>query len=52
MLKPLMLAILLLCFAASAQAQRIYKCTDAKGKVYVTQTPPPECLGRRGGGNR
>ncbi len=31
----------------NAQAQgRIYKCTDAKGKVYVTQTPPPECLGR------
>jgi hypothetical protein len=32
-------------FAAEA-ASRIYKCTDAKGKVYVTQTPPPECLGR------
>jgi hypothetical protein len=46
MLKPLTLAIVLLCFAASAQAQRIYKCTDAKGKIYVTQTPPPECLGR------
>lgn len=22
------------------------KCTDAKGKVYYTQTPPPECFGR------
>ncbi len=29
-----------------AQTARIYKCTDAKGKTYVTQTPPPECLGR------
>ena len=33
--------------AASALAQtRMIKCTDAKGKVYYTQTPPPECLGR------
>ena len=31
---------------AAEAANRIYKCTDAKGKVYVTQTPPPECLGR------
>lgn len=31
---------------AGEAANRIYKCTDAKGKVYVTQTPPPECLGR------
>lgn len=31
---------------AAESANRIYKCTDAKGKVYVTQTPPPECLGR------
>lgn len=29
-----------------AQTKRIYKCTDAQGKTYVTQTPPPECLGR------
>ena len=33
--------------AADALAQsRMYKCTDAKGKVYYTQTPPTECLGR------
>ena len=31
---------------AGESANRIYKCTDAKGKVYYTQTPPPECLGR------
>jgi len=31
---------------AAEPASRIYKCTDAKGKVYFTQTPPPECLGR------
>ena len=31
----------------SAQAtQKIYRCVDAKGKTYVTQTPPPECLGK------
>ena len=36
------------CLAAStAQAQgRMYKCVDAKGKTYYTQTPPAECLGR------
>src|SRR6185436_14440661 len=33
--------------AGSAQAQsRMYKCVDAKGKTYYTQTPPAECLGR------
>lgn len=37
------------CLAAAADAlaqSRMYKCTDAKGKVYYTQTPPSECLGR------
>jgi Domain of unknown function (DUF4124) len=24
----------------------LYKCTDASGKVYYTQLPPRECLGR------
>jgi hypothetical protein len=24
----------------------MYKCTDARGKVYYTQVPPRECLGR------
>jgi len=47
MFKTLSLAFVLLCVTAgSAQAQRMYKCTDAKGRVFVTQTPPPECLGR------
>jgi hypothetical protein len=31
---------------ALAQSQRMYKCIDAKGKVYYTQMPPAECLGR------
>ena len=31
---------------ATAQLLRMYKCVDAKGKVYYTQVPPPECLGR------
>ena len=37
-----------MCLAtATAQAQgRMYKCVDAKGKTYYTQTPPSECLGR------
>lgn len=47
MLKTLSLGFVLLCIAAgSAQAQRMYKCTDAKGRVFITQTPPAECLGR------
>jgi hypothetical protein len=29
-----------------AQAQKMYKCVDAKGKVYYTQLPPAECAGR------
>jgi hypothetical protein len=40
---------LLLCATAPALAQtpqRMYKCVDAKGKVYYTQLPPRECLGR------
>ena len=42
-----MLATIAIFMATGAHAQgRIYKCTDAKGKVFVTQTPPPEYLGR------
>lgn len=44
------LTVLLLAIAAitevSAQSPKIYRCVDAKGKTYVTQTPPPECLGK------
>src|SRR3972149_12165347 len=33
--------------AAPASAQtHLYKCKDAKGKTYYTQTPPTECLGK------
>jgi hypothetical protein len=46
-------AVLLFSFAVVAPAlaqqpapQRMYKCVDAKGKVYYTQVPPRECLGR------
>jgi len=31
---------------AQQSPQRMHKCTDAKGKVYYTQMPPAECLGR------
>lgn len=27
-------------------AQKMYKCIDAGGKTFYTQTPPKECLGR------
>ncbi len=36
----------LLAVAPAAAQERMYKCVDAKGKVYYTQVPPPECLGR------
>jgi chromosome segregation ATPase len=44
-------AVLLISFTVLAPAlaqapQRMYKCVDAKGKVYYTQVPPRECLGR------
>ena len=43
--------VLFICSAVLAVApataqQRMYKCVDAKGRVYYTQVPPPECLGR------
>ncbi len=36
----------LLAVAPAAAQQRMYKCVDVRGKVYYTQVPPPECLGR------
>ena len=43
----LTLAALLALAAASASAQtRMYKCIDAKGHPYYTQTPPLECTGK------
>jgi len=36
----------LLAVAPAAAQERMYKCVDARGKVYYTQMPPPECLGR------
>jgi Domain of unknown function (DUF4124) len=44
--------LLSLAFIAPALAQQpptplhMYKCKDANGKVYYTQVPPRECLGR------
>jgi hypothetical protein len=41
------IAIVACLAAGTAQSQgRMYKCVDAKGKTYYTQTPPSECLGR------
>ena len=45
-LKIAILAILMVLASASAFAQPLYKCKDAKGKTYYTQTPPTECLGK------
>jgi hypothetical protein len=47
--QALMLVLLSAMFApalAQQGPQRMYKCVDAKGKVYYTQVPPRECLGR------
>lgn len=41
-----LLCLGLLAAAPAAAQQRMYKCVDAKGKVYYTQVPPAECLGR------
>jgi hypothetical protein len=40
------LCSMVLALAPAAAQERMYKCVDAKGKVYYTQVPPPECLGR------
>src|SRR5256714_9062022 len=42
----MLLCCTLLAVAPPAAQERMYKCGDAKGKVYYTQVPPPECLGR------
>ena len=39
-------AAALLFSAHTAAQQRMYKCADDKGKVYYTQVPPKECLGK------
>jgi hypothetical protein len=45
----LLIAALSCCGMALGQTpqatSRMYKCTDAKGKTYYTQTPPKECQG-------
>jgi glutaredoxin len=40
MMKPLLAAVLL-CAVAVAQAQQLYRWTDEKGRVHITDTPPP-----------
>lgn len=46
-LNILIIASFLALAAAPASAQsHMYKCKDAKGKTYYTQTPPAECLGK------
>jgi hypothetical protein len=39
-------ALLALAASPALAQQRLYKCKDDKGKLYYTQTPPPECLGK------
>ena len=51
-MKTLRIAVLscvtlaVLCAGTALGQTRMYKCVDEKGKVYYTQTPPKECLGR------
>lgn len=40
------LAVFAFACAGPASAQRMYKCVDDKGRVYYTQVPPRECLGK------
>ncbi len=42
----ILVAMLALAAAQPALGQKMYKCIDAKGKVYYTQLPPSECLGK------
>jgi len=42
----MLLCSTLLAAGPAAAQERMYKCVDARGKVYYTQVPPPECLGR------
>ena len=48
---PKLLVALLIALAAiadaSAQSPKIYRCVDAKGKTFVTQTPPRNALEKR-----
>jgi hypothetical protein len=46
--RNILIAGILLALAAAPVSgqQRLYKCKDAKGKTYYTQTPPTECLGQ------
>ncbi len=43
---PLLFALAAIADASAQTTQKIYRCVDAKGKTYVTQTPSPECLGK------
>jgi len=48
-LKSIVVVLGLLLALASAPAsaqQRMFKCKDAQGKTYYTQTPPAECQGK------
>jgi hypothetical protein len=48
-LKPIVIVLGLLLGLATAPApaqQRMFKCKDAQGKTYYTQTPPAECQGK------
>ncbi len=42
----MLFALVAMTDVGAQSAQKIYRCVDGKGKTYVTQTPPPECLGK------
>jgi len=42
----MLFALVAMTDVGAQSTQKIYRCVDAKGKTFVTQTPPPECLGK------
>jgi hypothetical protein len=42
----MLFALLAMTEVCAQSTPKIYRCVDAKGKTFVTQTPPPECLGK------
>jgi glutaredoxin len=58
MMRVRIIGVLLLVAAASAAAQQLYRWTDERGRVHITDTPPPPSAKRverktyqRGGGS-
>lgn len=42
-MKKLAFALTLVAAATSAQAQKVFRCVDERGKTYYTEQPGPQC---------